>query len=95
MWHNQRGSCRSEAQPISSLVSEVKLRILLQQALQKYIHKQQAKCKYRRVAYGGVANFGGRLDHVTNGSRHFVGQNTKNLRDAFKLLCLWLRKSLQ
>ena len=34
-------------QPISSLVSNVKLRIQLQQALQKYIHdKQQVKCKY-------------------------------------------------
>jgi hypothetical protein len=33
-------------QPISSLVSNVKLRIQLQQALQKYIHdKQQVKCK--------------------------------------------------
>ena len=33
-------------QPISSLVSNVKLRIQLQQALQKYIHdKKQVKCK--------------------------------------------------
>ena len=34
-------------QPISSLVSNVKLRVRLQQALQKYIHdKQKVKCKY-------------------------------------------------
>ena len=43
-------------QPISSLVSNVKLRIQLQQALQKYIHdKQQVKCKWLQyIMYSSI-----------------------------------------
>ena len=70
-WWSYFGSCELSRLWITKLNSSLNFWLL-----QDIWHNNVTN--YRQVAYGGMANFGGRRDHVTNGSRHFVGQKQKS-----------------